>query len=169
MSQNCYFDKILSSAKIRWKTDSMCVLSVCVKCMCMAHDFSRNLFSNWREHVFRKYLRNQMRYSKNEICPEILRSLAFHIVLYKIHKKGHFECLICDQRYMVLKNGEIQPKSRVSEFSRTSLFYKSCRDVWNTCYSRFVFNYLEKQRRKHQNTPLPFMSPNSVLWRYLHE
>jgi hypothetical protein len=28
-----------------------------------------------------------MRYSKNEICPEILRSLAFHIVLYKIHKK----------------------------------------------------------------------------------
>ena len=57
-----------------------------------------------------------MRYSKNEICPEILRSLAFHIVLYKVHKKGDFECLIFDQRYMVSKIGEIQPKSRVSEF-----------------------------------------------------
>ena len=38
--------------------------------------FFTSLFSNWREKVVSKYLKYQLRYSSNETCPRILRSLA---------------------------------------------------------------------------------------------
>jgi len=86
--------------------------------------------------VFVQLSRKQPR--KHQFFPEFSSNLEFlcSLAIHNFSEKSrvnefsrHFECLICDQRYMVSKIGEIQPKSRVSEFSRTSLFYKSCRDV----------------------------------------
>jgi len=133
MSQNCYFDNILSSAKIRWKTDSMCVLSV----WCFI--FQRP-FSNWREYVFlgdfwTKRTGANMFFTNfnffkpcgdvwntyySRICSIISKTTEKTSIFPEFSSNLEFLCSLAIHNFSL--------KSRVNEFSRTSLFYKSCRD-----------------------------------------